>query len=194
MKKYLLLIFAVFFIASISAFDWDTNILGYYDFDIQTGNEIPDINNLTGTHNFTVYNGTNWNSSGILNGCMAFNGTTDESGWALMNDSYDFIYNYSISLWVYYNKVNPGDVGDIFSRYDGSGQANMRLISRNNEEDVFGRPLEADTTAHDIFGGAIPVADWHHVVFTANRSHYAIYINRTLKDVATELHNRMRIG
>ena len=145
----------------VNAFDWETNIIGYWDFDENTGTNAEDITD--GQHNFTLTGSTGWDGGFINTG---FNTSTLE-GSVSSHEDFNLSGSFSISLWV--NKTHPLMDNSILIRYESfkgwqlGGDGSNGLMWQIDDGGVGDERI----TIHE---NNLTLNQWTHIIITGNRT------------------------
>lgn len=155
----------------------DDGLMAYYKFD---GNA-----NDSGTHE---YHGA---VHGAVPATDRFNNPKrayrihDKNFVMLNNKAFSGLRNFTISVWVYFDRLNSGsgNPGNTILSIATRDSADELLLARGMAGDGVGINLKGDRYGwYEFKNGAVEARKWHHVVLTRQRSNVTLYLDGEEKD------------
>ena len=178
LQKYFFIIaicFIIIFLPSISAFNWNDEIISYYKLDETSGSIAYDS---LGVNNANIVGGVTLGGAGIINNSYSFDGVDDGAN---VGDLDIFIKtSYTINAWVKADGVGSGVIfgegTDVSSPYN---RPLYKITQSDSKIQVYLSELSGDRISTT---GTITCFDdtWHMITFIVNDTNYAFYVDNVL--------------
>ena len=177
MKKiFILMIFAVLLLGSVSAFDWTNGTIAYYALNETAGTG---VNDSTHNYNGTCLNceGNEWNASGKVGYARQSNFYTDPSEGVAISDNAVLDSIQSISFWYVNLQTNDsGGEGRSLVGKEDNTNATILFIDNSASAGTLGFFLST-AGASTISIGNVQKLVWHHIVLTISGTNATVYLD-----------------